>query len=403
MSESSSTHKACARSRAFLRTALILLGIGCHPKPAETPAAIEPTPFAIFEGEVKLPTGASLRYSAILAPDPASAGSYLGTIDVPAQALSGATLQEVRFSPGERVEFALPIAGNPHWIGNYDSDGTMDCHFSQGEIERPCSMQHVLARPVLPPAPRRRRQTPLPPFPYAALDVKYANAPEHRMLVGTLTVPVGAGPHPAVLLVNDRGAADRNATRFGHQPFLVLADHLTRAGVSVLRVDDRDLGDADAPGVPQAAEASDVRAGLAFLRARPDVDGQHLGLLGHGAGAALAAQVAASGEHLGFLILIAPEALTVSDAFAQGRVASPGVTYPLLMLSGDRDREVDETSNGIALRSVFPRARLTIETLPGLNHLLQHAETGDPAEYEMIEETWSPEALQQIASWITTQ
>jgi hypothetical protein len=377
--------------------ALILLGASCHAKPAETPAAI----FALFEGQVKLPNGTSLDYSAIVAPDPAAPGTYLGTIDVPAQALSAAALHEVRFSPGQRVEFTLPIAGNPHWIGDYNADGTLECHFSQGELERPCSMQRVVSRPVLPPTPRLRRQTPLPPFPYTALDVKYENASAHRMLSGTLTVPVGSGPHPAVLLVNDRGATDRDATRFGHKPFLVLADHLTRAGVSVLRVDDRGLDGSEGLALPPAAEESDVRAGLAFLRARPEVDGRRLGLLGHGAGAALAAQVAASGDRLGFLILLSPEALTVSEAAPGAHAVFTGVTYPLLLLSGDRDREVDETKNGAALEIAFPRARLTTEALPGLNHLLQHAETGDPAEYEMIEETLAPEAMQRISSWIT--
>jgi dienelactone hydrolase len=402
MLESSSSRKTRADWRSLAPMALILLGVGCHAKPAETPAAIEPTPFSLFEGQVKLPNGTSLDYSAIVAPDPAAAGAYLGTIDIPAQALSGAALHEVRFSPGQRVEFTLPIAGNPHWIGDYNADGTLQCHFSQGEIERPCSMQSVVSRPVLPPTPRLRRQTPLPPFPYTVQDVKYENASAHRMLSGTLTVPAGSGPHPAVLLVNDRGATDRDGTRFGHKPFLVLADHLTRAGVSVLRVDDRGLDGSEGLALPPAAEESDVRAGLAFLRARPDVDGQHLGLLGHGAGAALAAQVAASGDRLGFLILLAPPALTVSEAAPGAQAVFPTVTYPLLVLSGDRDREVDETQDGAALKSAFPHARVTSETLPGLNHLLQHAETGDPAEYEMIEETFAPEALQRIASWITS-
>ena len=61
-------------------------------------------------------------------------------------------------------------------------------------------------------------------------------------LAGTLTVPPGAGPFPAVILITGSGAQDRDESILGHKPFLVLADYLTRRGVAVLRVDDRGVG-----------------------------------------------------------------------------------------------------------------------------------------------------------------
>ena len=61
-------------------------------------------------------------------------------------------------------------------------------------------------------------------------------------LAGLLTVPRTAGSHPAALLISGSGPQDRNEQLFGHRPFLVIADHLTRHGIAVLRVDDRGVG-----------------------------------------------------------------------------------------------------------------------------------------------------------------
>ena len=50
------------------------------------------------------------------------------------------------------------------------------------------------------------------------------------------------GSRNAVLLLSGSGAQDRDSTLFGHRSFLLIADHLTRAGIAVLRVDDRGVG-----------------------------------------------------------------------------------------------------------------------------------------------------------------
>src|SRR5262249_54961905 len=82
-----------------------------------------------------------------------------------------------------------------------------------------------------------RPQTPKPPFPYRSEDVVYENKTGGVSLAGTLTIPNGDGPFPAVLLITGSGAQDRDESLLGHKPFLVLADHLSRRGVAVLRVD----------------------------------------------------------------------------------------------------------------------------------------------------------------------
>jgi len=83
-----------------------------------------------------------------------------------------------------------------------------------------------------------RPQDPKKPYPYDEVEVSYRNEKDNIKIAGTLTVPRGGGPYPAVLLITGSGSQDRNETIAGHRPFLVLADHLTRNGIAVLRVDD---------------------------------------------------------------------------------------------------------------------------------------------------------------------
>ena len=86
---------------------------------------------------------------------------------------------------------------------------------------------------------QNRPQNPQPPFPYSAEDVFFDNEDAGARLAGTLTVPAGEGPFPAAVLVSGSGAQDRDEEVFGHRPFWVLADHLSRRGIAVLRYDDR--------------------------------------------------------------------------------------------------------------------------------------------------------------------
>ena len=85
---------------------------------------------------------------------------------------------------------------------------------------------------------RVQPQEPQRPYPYPEEEVTYQNARDGVTLAGTLTLPPGGGPFPAVLLITGSGQEDRDESLFGHRPFLVLADYLTRRGIAVLRVDD---------------------------------------------------------------------------------------------------------------------------------------------------------------------
>lgn len=106
--------------------------------------------------------------------------------------------------------------------------------FKQGATAAPLVFKRTAEVPKF-----NRPQEPKKPYPYDEEEVSYRNEKDNIKIAGTLTVPCGSGKYPAVLLITGSGSQDRNETIAGHRPFLVLADHLTRNGIAVLRVDDR--------------------------------------------------------------------------------------------------------------------------------------------------------------------
>jgi len=85
---------------------------------------------------------------------------------------------------------------------------------------------------------------------------------------GTLTIPQGAGPFPAALLLSGSGPQDRDEFLAGHRPMLVVADYLTRKGIVVLRYDKRGIGKSTGDFAKATTEdfAADAEAALAYLK-----------------------------------------------------------------------------------------------------------------------------------------
>ena len=101
-----------------------------------------------------------------------------------------------------------------------------------------------------------RPHKPVRPYPYRAEEVAFDNAEAPGVrLAGTLTLPQGNGPFPAAILISGSSPQDRDETVFGHKPFAVWADALTRRGIAVLRYDDR--GTASSTGDFAAATSAD--------------------------------------------------------------------------------------------------------------------------------------------------
>ncbi len=243
-------------------------------------------------------------------------------------------------------------------------------------------------------APALAPQTPLPPFPYRVVDVKIDNAPAHLILAGTLSLPRADGRHGAVLLIGDSDGRDRDGTHAGHKPFLVLADHLTRAGIAVLRLDPRGVGGSgtSSPSPGAADLEGDARAALALLRARPEIDPRRVGLLGHGFGSVVAATTATHDRAVAFVVLLAPP--------VEPRAAFSGVRCGVLALGGELDREGDFDRNLPLLREALIGApNVVLDSLPGLDHQFRRAPAEKGAE-QRSGESFAPEALELISDWI---
>ena len=77
------------------------------------------------------------------------------------------------------------------------------------------------------------------------------------------------------------------------------------------------------------------------------------------------------------------------------------ISCPVLALGGSLDTQVPASSNLGALRRLLPKhPQSLVREFPGLNHLFQHAKTGNVAEYGAIEETISEEVLAEMGKWI---
>ncbi|MFI6773997.1 alpha/beta hydrolase family protein [Nocardia sp. NPDC050412] len=209
------------------------------------------------------------------------------TIDIPSQGVSGAQLKDVSAEP-DRVAFAIPnTPGDPVFEGKFDKGADrISGEFRQAGQSLPLSLEPGKIGASAHP------QEPKPPYPYRSEDVTYRNG--DITIAGTLTLPEGNGPFPAILMISGSGPQDRDEELMGHKPFLLLADTFTRAGYAVLRTDDRGVGgtsgkldDATYNGL-----ADDATAGVRFLHARPDIDPARVGLFGHSEGGYLAPLVA---------------------------------------------------------------------------------------------------------------
>ncbi|MCX6598383.1 MAG: alpha/beta fold hydrolase [Acidobacteria bacterium] len=109
------------------------------------------------------------------------------------------------------------------------------------------------------------------------------------------------------MLISGSGAQDRDETLFDHKPFAVIADHLARQGVAVLRYDDR--GTAKSGGTFKGATtldfALDAEGAFEYLRTRKELAPAKLGLGGHSEGGTIAPLVAARRSDVAFLVLMA--------------------------------------------------------------------------------------------------
>lgn len=110
--------------------------------------------------------------------------------------------------------------------------------------------------------------------PYVDRDVRFHNPVGHIRLAGTLSMPSGKGPFPAVVMISGTGQNTRDEDVWGHKVFLVLADALTRQGIAVLRYDKRGVGGStgDYDAATTLDFTADAEAAVTWLKTQPEID-----------------------------------------------------------------------------------------------------------------------------------
>jgi len=224
------------------------------------------------------------------------AGRLTGVLDSIDEGVMGIPIDKIVES-GDRLDI---------WVGGLESSGefTLDDDRLTGTISIDADDLDVTLARQDEPFAFDRPQEPDEPYPYLAEEVVFANDEAGFELAGTLTIPAGDGPFPAVVLISGSGPQDRDEQLAGHRPFLVLADHLTRAGIAVLRYDDRGYGESGGSLEGTSEDlATDAAAAFTYLSSRPETG--ITGLIGHSEGGLIAPMVANTDSSVSFIVMLA--------------------------------------------------------------------------------------------------
>lgn len=168
-----------------------------------------------------------------------------------------------------------------------------------------------------------RPQTPVEPYPYDVADIIVENTAAKKVkLAGTLTTPKGDGPFPLAIMISGSGRQNRNSEILGHQPFLVIADYLTRAGIAVLRYDDRGVGLSSGSHTKATSVdfATDATAMYNYAKTLNKIDKNKIGIIGHSEGGMIAPLLASENEDLGYIISLAGPAVPIADLMTNQNV-----------------------------------------------------------------------------------
>ena len=257
----------------------------------------------IWEGKLKAP-GIELTIVFKISENPD--GTLTATMDSPDQGATGIPVEEVIFK-NNTLRLEVKSAG-----GVFEGKVSEDFLVIEGEWKQSGQTLPLTVKRVDKAVEILRPQVPKKPYPYIEEEIVYENKDAEIKLAGTLTLPSGNAPSPVVLLISGSGPQDRNETIYNHRPFLVLADYLTRQGIAVLRVDDRGVGEStgDFSQATSVDFASDVLAGIEYLKTRKEINPKQIGLIGHSEGGLIAPMVAVKSPDVAFIILMAGTGLT---------------------------------------------------------------------------------------------
>lgn len=253
----------------------------------------------IWTGKLDLPNTIKLTVVFNLTQD--SSGNYSSTLDSPDQGAKGIPTQSTVIK-NDSITIQIPVIKG-FFIGKifYD-EMKIDGKWNQGGM-----VLDLVVKKVDKLEKVKRPQEPKEPFPYKSEEVKFENKIDSVTLAGTLTMPENGSNFPAVVMITGSGGEDRNEEIFGHKPFLVIADFLTKNGIAVLRFDDRGIGESTGNQSTGTSEdfVRDVLAGVDYLKSRKEINHSKIGLIGHSEGGMIAPMAAVKSQDVNFIILMA--------------------------------------------------------------------------------------------------
>ena len=260
-------------------------------------------------------------------------------------------------------------------------------------------------------------------------DVRFRNG--NVTLAGTLTLPPGSGPFPAIVFLHGSGPVTRD---------VILAEYFATQGIATLAYDKRGTGESggtythnvDAQELERLA--GDALAAVAFARARADIDARRVGLWGISQAGWIAAIVARSPD-VAFSVLVSGPAVSLGEENyyssltgddgdgtrlpepvvmermrrygARGFDPRPflrQIAGPSLWIFGDRDPSIPVEMSVAVLDSMrrHHQRPITIHRFPNGNHLLLESEVGNRDEYPMLERS-VPGYFELIMTWLRQQ
>jgi len=236
--------------------------------------------------------------------------TYSTTMDVPTFRVSGIKPSTTTFTDGTLIINGANVGMHYEGIFNIDTqqfEGT----YKEGGVE----LVLYLKRGAIKITDSRRPQEPVKPYPYYEEEVLFKNTEAKIELAGTLTLPSKNGNFPVAILISGSGPQDRDESFMGHKPFLVLADHLTKQGIGVLRFDDRGHGASTGDFGKATTEdfSKDVLSAITYLKTRNDVDVKRIGLIGHSEGGIIAPLAANNSKDVAFMVLLASTGISGTE------------------------------------------------------------------------------------------
>ncbi|MBQ3737923.1 MAG: alpha/beta hydrolase [Bacteroidales bacterium] len=271
---------------------------------------------------------------------------YVATFDVPAQGAYDIPIDETTFQDG-LLQLTMSAMG-ASYSGTL-KDNAIEGEFTQNGMTFPLN----LARSEKKERQKTRPQDPQPPFHYQIEEVTFVNEKEGNTLAGTLTIPEGEGPFPAMVLVSGSGQQNRDEELMNHRPFWVIADYCARHGIAVLRYDDRGIGgsDGEVKNATSMDFSYDAEAAFDYLRNRKEINATKVGILGHSEGGVINFMVSARRPEVAFLVSLAGPSVNGIEVLKEQQAAilrASGMTEEMVQFNGNANAQmfnIIETSN----------------------------------------------------------